>query len=202
MTDDEALVLGNEALALLGAQPVQSRDEGSDLAATLFAVLPTTTAACLTAHPWRVTMRRWQLARRDAPPLARWRYVFDLPSDALMVRAVYASPLPGAVPLARYEIQGRGLFADVEAVWMDGQREPPLAAWPPYLRAFVRAALAADLATAVQAATVQAELWHRRAWGAGWDPGLFGRARAMDSQQQPNDALHDWPLWAARHGAA
>lgn len=200
MTDEELLTLGNEALALLGAGEVQSRDEGSDLAATLFAVLPTTVMACLTVHPWRVTLGRWQLVPLATPPLTQWRRAFVLPTEVLAVRAAFASPHPGALPLDRYELQGRALFADADQVWIDGQREPPLAAWPGYLRAFVRAAAAADLAIAVAAATSQADHWHARAWGRGFEPGLLGRAKAMDAQQAPPRTVRDFPLLAARGG--
>lgn len=203
MSPDTVLAIGNEALALLGAQPVAQVDEGTDLAATLLATAPTTLRQCLAAHPWRCTLAQVQLARLTVPPLTRWRYAYALPVNLIALRRITASSAPGAPAYQDYAIIGETVQADADALWADVQAEPPLGRWPPHLVAFARAALAADLALTVTASTTDAELWHRRAWGQPAElgqGGLFGHARRVEAQQAAADPLDEWPLVAARLG--
>lgn len=200
MDDFTVLSLGNEALALLGAQVVAQIDEGTDLAATLFRVAPTTLAQALTAHPWQCTLAQPRLTRLAAPPGNGFRYAYALPAGMLAFRRALASPDPGARSIARWRIVGNALHADAEAVYADVQQEPPIEAWPPHLRAFARAALAADLALTVTGSGNDAQLWTQRAWGAG-EQSLLMQARRVEAQQQTPAPMEDWPLLAARFGA-
>lgn len=203
MNAETVLAIGNQALALLGAQPVQTVDEGTDLASTVLAVAPGTLRHCLTAHPWRCTIAQRRLPRVLEPPLAGWRYAYRVPVDVLAVRRLAVSALPGAAALKAFTIQKDTVLTDVDEVWADVQVEPPLAQWPAHLVAFARAALAADLALAITASNSDAELWHQRAWGRPAElgqGGLFGLARRIDAQQSPTEPLTEWPLLAARLG--
>lgn len=203
MNNDTILTLGNQALALLGAQPVQTVDEGTELAATLLAVAPVTLRHGLTAHPWRCTLAQCRLPRVLEPPLAGWRHAYRLPVEVLALRRLTVSAQPGAAALKTFAMQHDTVLTDVEELWADVQIEPPLAQWPAHLVAFARAALAADLALAVTASNSDAELWHQRAWGRPSElgqGGLFGLARRIDAQQSPQEPITDWPLLAARFG--
>lgn len=203
MNNDTILALGNQALALLGAQPVQTVDEGTDLAAAVLAVAPTTLRQCLTAHPWRCTLAQCRLARVLEAPLAGWRHAYRLPAEVLALRRLAASALPGAAALKVFAIHHDTVLTDADELWADVQIEPPLGQWPAHLVALARAALAADLALAITASNSDAELWHQRAWGRPAElgqGGLFGLARRIDAQQSPQDPLTEWPLLAARLG--
>lgn len=203
MSPETVLAIGNQALALLGSQPVLSAEEGTDLAATLFATAPATLRQCLTAHPWRCTLAQLRLSRLTEPPLLGWRYAFALPVNVLALRRLTASPDPGAPALKRFAIVGETVQTDVEEVWAEAQLEPPLPRWPPHLVVFARAALAADLALAVTASNTDAELWHQRAWGRPAElgqGGLYGLARRIEAQQSPAEPLDEFPLVAARLG--
>jgi hypothetical protein len=200
---ETVLALGNQALALLGAQPVLSIEEGTDLAATLLAVAPGTLRQCLGAHPWRCTLAQIRLARLAEPPPQRWRHAFALPAELIALRRLTASALPGAAPLKCFAMVGETVQADADEVWAEVQIEPPLPRWPPHLLAFARAALAADLALSVTASNSDAELWQQRAWGRPAElgqGGLFGIARRIEAQQSPIEPLDDWPLVGARLG--
>lgn len=203
MSPETVLAIGNQALALLGSQPVLSAEEGTDLAATLFAAAPGTLRQCLAAHPWRCTLTQLRLSRLVDPPPLGWRHAFALPVGLLALRRLTTSPEPGAAALKRFAIVGDTVQTDAEEVWAEAQVEPPLARWPPHLVAFARAALAADLALTVTASNADAELWHQRAWGRPAElgqGGLYGLARRIDAQQSPAEPLDEFPLIAARLG--
>lgn len=203
MNNDTILAIGNQALALLGAQPVQTVDEGTELAATLLTIAPATLRHCLTAHPWRCTLAQYRLPRVLEPPLAGWRYAYRLPVEVLALRRLAVSPLPNAAALKEFSIHRDTVLTNYDEVWADVQVEPPFVQWPAHLIAFARAALAADLALAITASNSDAELWHQRAWGRPAElgqGGLFGLARRIDAQQSPQEPLTEWPLLAARLG--
>lgn len=193
------LRIGNEALALLGAQAVAQPDEGTDIAATLFRIAPTTLAQALTAHPWQCTLAQPRLTRLAVPPGHGFRHAYALPAGMLALRRVVATPHPGAPAIGRWRMVGNELHADAEEVHADVQREPPLEHWPPHLRVFARAALAADLALNVTGSGNDAQFWAQRAWGNG-DQSLLMQARRVEAQQQTPAPMEDWPLLAARFG--
>jgi len=186
------LVIGNQALALLGAQAVAQADEGTDLAATVFRIAPATLDATLAAHPWACTLALLRLSRLADPPESGFRHAFALPPGLIELRRVLGHP-QGA-PLAAWRVVGSELHADAEEAWADVRREPPFAQWPPHLIAYARAQLAADLALAITGSATDAQLWAGRAAEA------FAAARRVEAQQQPHQEMRDFPLIAARHG--
>lgn len=203
MSPETVLEIGNEALALLGAQAVAQADEGTEMAALLFRVGPTTLRACLAAHPWRCTLAQPRLARLAGAPPHSFRYRYALPAGMIAFRRALASGAADAPPLADWRIVGAELHTDAEEVWADVQAEPPLIRWPPYLRAFARAALAADLALAVTGSATDAQLWGQQAYGppsmAGHG-GMFAHAKRADAQQAPAEPLRSFPLLNVRAG--
>lgn len=203
MSPDTVLAIGNDALALLGAQTVAQVDEGTEIAALLFRVAPTTLRAALSKHPWRCSLAQPQLARFAEPPPHSWRYRFGLPAGMIAFRRAVLAGQPNAALLSDYRIVGDELHANVDEVWADVQAEPPLVRWPPYLRDFARAALAADLALAVTGSGADAQLFHQMAYGppsmAGHG-GLFAHAKRADGQQAPAEPIRHFSLLHVRSG--
>jgi hypothetical protein len=195
--------LANEALALLGEYAIAGFDEGSDLANACTRIVPFAVRHLLSLHPWRFTLRKQQLARRVETPASEWTYLHALPTDRLLVRAMRASAQPGAPTVLEYEIFGDDVASHSLDLWCDYQvwRDP--ATWPPPFAAFARHALAAELAIAVGAGPTAREAFERSAYGSPLEQrqgGLLAQARRLDSQQQPNQAIADFPLVAARRG--
>jgi hypothetical protein len=203
VSPDTVLAIGNDALALLGAQTVAQADEGTEMAALLFRVAPTTLRAALSKYPWRCTLAQPQLVRFVDPPPHSWRHRFALPAGMIAFRRAVLSATPGAAILHQWRIVGDELHADVDEVWADVQAEPPLIRWPPYLRDFARSALAADLALAVTGSGADAQLFHQMAYGppsmAGHG-GLFAHAKRADGQQAPAEPIRHFPLLNVRAG--
>jgi hypothetical protein len=197
------VILCNEALRLLGEFGVTSFEEGTDLAQSCNAIYDTTRRLLLTSHPWRFTLAKERLARLDETPASEWAYLHAAPAGMLALRALYPAAQPGAAPVRAYEIYGARILSHSEDLWADYQLDSNPDTWPAYFRQLARCALAADLAMAVGAGPGAADLMHRRAFGSPsemMNGGLMGLARRMDSQQQPPQALRDFPLITARFG--
>jgi hypothetical protein len=188
------LALCNEALHRIGEAPLQSLDDGSDIAASCLALYDTTINALLASHPWRRTMHKVQLSRLTDAPLTEWTYQHALPADLIALRQVVTSAAIGAPPLLEYEMFEGRILSHAPDLWCDYQRQTPPATWPPGLRRAARLTLAADLAMAVTGSVNLADALRREAEAAA------AEARRLDSQQQPPQAITDFPLLAARFG--
>lgn len=195
--------LANQALRLLGEFAITAFDDGTALADTAGLLQLATVRQMLTAHPWRFTMAKAPLARLTDAPTTEWRYQHALPPDMLVLRALRDTAAVGANPLLQYELFDGRAYSDSLELWADYQRWVDPGYWPPTFYAAARYALAADYAVAVGASASVADLFHRRAYGTPQENGrggLFGIAARADSQQQPPQAMHDFPLITARQG--
>lgn len=198
---DVALV--NAALRLLGEYSVTSFEEGTDLSQTVNAIYDNSRLFILTCHPWRFTLEKQRLARLNETPASEWSRMHAAPAGMLVLRALFPAGTAGAQPVRQYEIFGSRILSNQDDLWADYQVARDADIWPAHFRQFALAALAADLAMAVGAGPTAAETFYRRAWGnpsermAG---GLVAMARQLDSQQQPPQAIRDFPLLTARLG--
>jgi hypothetical protein len=198
-----AVALCNEALRMLGDATIQSFDDDSDLAESCNQLFPTTVAALLASYPWRFTMAKVRLARDVVAPLNQWRYQHALPPDRIGITRLSPSGEIGAGLLAAYEIFENRVFSDQPDIWCDYQRNVDPALWPPMFRQMARYGLAADLAVAVTGSASLAQAMRLVAYGTpqdGGNGGLMAAARRLDAQQQPPQAVTDFPLITARFG--
>jgi hypothetical protein len=198
-----AVSLCNQALRLLGEAAISSFDEGSDLAATCNTLWQDTTRGLLAAYPWRFTLRKAQLSRRAEAPANEWPYAHALPPGMLVLRQLFNTASPGGSPVLEYERFGDDVYSRQVALWADYQVETDPGTWPPAFVLLARYALAADFAMAVTGSATSAQLWFARAYGTpgeNLNGGQMAVARRLDAQQQPPQAITDFPLLAARRG--
>ena len=197
-----AIALANQALRLLAAEQIESLDEGTEQANTVVQVYPTTVACLLSAHPWRFTLRKAQLARLADPPLTEWPHQHAVPADMLTLRTLFAGA-GSRTPVRDYEIFERRVLSAQEELWADYQCSPDAGRFPPWFANLARTALAADLAIPVGVGTERADYFRRIAFGSpaeGGNGGLMQVARRVDSQQAPPQRITDFPLITARFG--
>lgn len=79
----------NAALALLGVNPVTSFLDDSIAARTGNALFADTLEAALADYPWRFARDRVSLTQLELPAPPPWSAVFQMPSNALSIIAVY-----------------------------------------------------------------------------------------------------------------
>lgn len=197
------LALTNGALRLLGEVTLTALDEGSEIAETANLLYADTVRHLLAAHPWRFTLRKARLARLLEPPIGEWPHAHALPAGRLALRQLFPAATPGAAPVREYELFEDRVLSSHPDLWADFQAAPDPAAWPPWFTELARTALAAAFAIPIAASSTYAQLFHQRAFGTPSEAGqggLLRAARTADSLQQPNQAIGDFPLVAARFG--
>jgi hypothetical protein len=199
-----AVALCNQALRLLGEGTITSFTEGTELANTCATLWQDTARGLLASYPWRFTLRKAELSRLADAPINEWPYAHQLPPGQLVLRQIFASPTPGVSPLLEYERFEDQVLARQPQLWADYQAEVDPALWPPAFALLARYALAADFAVPVAGSMSAAEWWDRKAFGGPGEArmgGQMGVARRLDAQQQPPQAITDFPLIDARNGS-
>lgn len=177
----------SNALIRLGVAPISSFTEG-EIGNTCGTIYPDFKQNILSTYPWRFTIEKVQLARLSAAPLNKWKYQYQLPSDLLVLRAIYASDEVGVQPEYHFEKIGGVVLSDRTELWADYQKSVSESEFPVYFTEYLITALAATLAIAVTDQAELAQYFHGLAYGTANDNGnggLFGKAKKIDAMQYP-----------------
>lgn len=178
----------SNALLMLGDKPISSFEDGTDrsrLAANLWGSLRD---YVLRRHPWNCATKRVVLAPDVTPPAFEFSAQFSLPSDFLRVQSV---GLLGEKP--RYKIEGRKILMDgtICSLIYTFRNEVP-ATWDAMLIHAMTQVMRAVFAYPITQSGSMEQLAE-----SVLDP-ILRQARSVDGQEDPNDALDDAPLYAAR----
>lgn len=193
--------LCSQALLLLGAGSINSFEEGTQKAQVAAALYPGVREMLLVDYPWRFTLVKAQLSQDTAAPINEWSYSYVLPGECMLLRQLFPSASVGESPLRDYEIFGRRVYADQDAIWADYQRDPGEESDPPHFRALLKYALASEFAITMTDMADKANMWRQVAFGTPQEGGAGGysrKARQLDAQQQPGQILGDSELIMAR----
>lgn len=199
-----AIDLCNQAIGLVGAEPISSFDDGTSVAATCASLYQPLRAQMLVTYPWRFANTKAQLAPLTEAPLFGWRQAFALPAGALRLNALFTSTAPGARPTTDWQLFDGRVMANAAALWLDFGYDAAEEAWPVHFRTLMRYALAAEFALPFTENASAADLWQRKAFGAPGENGQGGMvrwARQIDALQNPARGLLQYPLLDARFGA-
>ncbi len=83
------VVIGNAALAELGASRITNLTDGSKNAGLVTIFLPLAKAFALANHDWNfATRRRADVAARSPGPSWKWLYYYAIPSDSLRIISI------------------------------------------------------------------------------------------------------------------
>lgn len=155
----------------------------------------------LSLHPWKFTLKKVQLARLSTAPTNEWTYAYQLPSDLLLMRALYNSSDTSILPQTNYEIFQDEVYTDETSVYIDYQYQPDESEFPAFFLEFATAAMAAKLAMPITDDLKIEQSKVVRAFGSPSDNmngGVFGAAKKLDSLQNPSPAIMADDLMAAR----
>jgi hypothetical protein len=178
----------SNALLMLGDEPISDFDEGTDRARLAANLWESWRDHVLRRHPWNCATKRVQLAPDATAPAFDFSAQFSLPSDFLRVQSVgYEGERP------RYKVEGRKLLMDgtVLNLVYTWRNEVP-ATWDAMLIMAMTRVMRACFSYAITQSgsleqLVESEL-----------VAVMRDARAVDGQEDPNEALDDSPLMAAR----
>lgn len=220
-TIDKAMII-NWALTEIGAGPMWSTADGSDLAAVIENTWRRTVDFAFTLDEWSWAKRTVRLARQAAVPQNGWQCGFDLPADRVGP-AIRFLDRAGQSPraLRNFHLEGKTVFANVPELWAEIRIVVAVDDWDVSFRAAFTKLLASELAIPVfQDAKLKEDLRticlgqpHEKNTG-----GLFGRLMAQNKAAEPmgasplmaNDPLDDarwgggpsYLDWAGKYGAA
>ena len=193
------------ALIRLGAQPIQSFDEGTDLATVCATIYPSKAQYILSLYPWRFTMNFAQLSRLTVAPSAQYTYQYALPADRVQggFPVVFNSSDVNACPIKDYTIIGNRLMTDYDEIWVQYQYQADESLWPFYFTELMINVMKHELCIIVtEDKSLYAEI-HSEVFGTPVEQGqggLLAQAMFLDSRDNPTLAINDFTLINARFG--
>lgn len=176
--------MSSNALLLIGHGTIASFAEGGAGAEVASNLYTTTYENLLTMHRWRFASAKRDLNRLVATPLNEWTYAYQLPADYLTAIKVY--------PDVDYEIYEDKIYADVDSLALDYIYKPDESRLPPYFVKLMEFHLAAQFSVPVTDNSTKAEEYRKM-----YEDQLR-RAKFIDSQARPNDAIVDSPFVEVR----
>lgn len=200
---DTKLSICSDALILLGASPLSSFSEGTDAAQICDRLYDDLKDSIIAAYPWSWSIKKVQLARLTQEPNSEWKYLYQLPGDALAgVRAVFISDSPGLRPVQHgWEIIDDKLQTNFEEVWVDYQFAPGESFLPTYFVQLLKYAMAAEIAETVTDQLTKSEYFERKAYGTPGENrrgGYFRVAMNIDGASKSTERIEDYSLIAVR----
>jgi hypothetical protein len=195
----------SNALIRLGADPIQSFTEGTDIATTCGTIYKMKKEFMLAAYPWRFTKKYIQLSRLTAPPTAQWTYQFNLPADRLTagLPAVYSTGRTYAIPVQEYTIVGNVLMSHHPELWVQYQATVDESLWAPYFVELMTYVMMDELCFYVTDNASLKQQINLVAYGppsGGGVGGIYGKAMNLDSRDNPTTMVLDSVLLEARFG--
>jgi hypothetical protein len=155
----------------------------------------------LSIYPWNFTLKKTQLARLTTNPINEWQYAYQLPSDLLILNAVYNSDDTYINPINSFERFEDKIFTNEEKIYIDYQYQINEESFPAYFIEFAIMALASKLAMPITQDKQLEQLKATIAFGGLSDNkngGEFGTAKKLDSMQNSSSRIRADSLLIAR----
>jgi hypothetical protein len=178
------IALISKALILCGEPPLDSLTDdryGAQVGANLFEQLYENE---LTSNRWRFAMAKKALSRVNSTPLNEWTYVYQLPSDSLLLNGVY--------PPQPYEIYGQHLYTNATAVEVEYTVKPDVSKMPAYFALLMTYTLAMNFIKPLSESDSALQLFAQRY--------QMQRQRALyaDAQSRPSRPMYSSPFTDCR----
>lgn len=175
----------SNALIMIGHGPIASFTDGGAGANTASALYTTTYNNLLSQHRWRFASAKANLSKLSAAPRNEWNNAFQLPSGCITVINTY--------PNVDYEIYEDKLYSNADALDIDYIFKPDESKLPGYFQRLLEFSLASIFAIPVTDNSTKAEEYRVMF------EDQLKRARNIDSQARPSDAIVDSPFIEARY---
>lgn len=204
MTTD--IEIASQALTLLRANTISSFSEDTNESQICDLLYTQHIQHILSIYPWTFATKKRQLSQDTTDPIGEYTYSHIIPSEALLIWAVFNTDSVGARPVNDYDIYSDGasarrIFSNYSTLYADYVIYPDENAWPAYFVQFAIVSLAARLAIPVTGNADLATWYEKEAYGsaaANKKGGLFGVATATDSKQKRNEFIFSSPITEAR----
>jgi len=194
----------NNALAMIGSDPIQSLDEDTELNETVQGQWPRARNHCLFVHAWRFCRKTMPLNLLPETPVNGWPYAYALPGGADALEAVLMNPQDPYSTLRDFDLQEDKLYSWLKPLWGRFRFRPAVTLWPALFVNAVETLGAAYFAVPVAHDANLAADYRSQAVGSDREAGkggILGRAIAEDFAQRPvsSPLLRGDPLTMARY---
>jgi hypothetical protein len=174
----------NQALSLIGADPIMDINENSKPAKFAKILWDDTRDALQRLHPWKCCLKRQSLALMNTAPISGWSYQYTLPTNPYCLRVLQMEEAEYT-----YTVEGRALMTDeTEAKILYIGRVEDVVLWDALLRKLMSYKLSADLAYPIAASATLAKVREEAFVEA------LKEARSIDGMEGPLPAFiaDDW----------
>lgn len=176
-----AIDLCSKALLLIGANAIQSFDDGSRESDVCSSVYELVRDTLFSNRLWAFTIEQRDLARLNETPLRDWKYSYAIPPDVIRIKKVSNSK--------DFEIVRGRLYSNSPTLSVDCQVAVDAAEMPPYFQTALISELASKLSVSLLGDTTKYNLFAAMA-----QRDLIN-ARLADSQNRPNIKFGDDSFW-------
>lgn len=200
-----AVSVASQSMLLLRAETFSSFSEDSNEAEVCNLLYEDHIKGLLSLYPWTFATKKRQLTQDTTAPINEYTYSHIIPSEALLVWALFESDAVGANPVKDFDIYTAGtarrIYSNHETLYADYVIYPNETSWPPYFLQFAINSFAAIAAIPVTGSAELADYYEKKAYGsanANRKGGLFGVATSMDAKQKRNEFIVSSPITEAR----
>lgn len=175
----------NQALVMLGANPIASLDEGTKQATAAAVFYPLSRDEVLRAHPWNFAIKRVHLSPLTTPPAYGYSAAFQLPSDWLRTLEVSAD---------EFNHEGGQILCNASGIDLRYVfRNTAVTTYDSLCVAAISCNLSAKLAVPITGSTsLQQTMWQMYT-------AQLAQARAIDAQEEPAPMFEPSRLLAERY---
>ncbi len=146
-----SLQICQQALVVIGAQPLTSFDDGTTESIACSNLYENTIRDELSQYRWRFATNQVQLSRLVDVPSAKWESAYQLPPECLAVATVFVNDIP--IDFDRYEDNIFCNAAEADVVILEGTFYVNEQYWPPYFVQMIVYRMASQLAHSIAAQT-------------------------------------------------
>lgn len=144
-----SLQICQQALVVIGAQPLTSFDDGTTESIACSNLYENTVRDELSQYRWRFASNQVQLSRLVDVPSAKWDAAYQLPPECLAITTVFTNDAP--IDFDRYE---DNIFCNAstnDVVILEGTFRVNEQFWPPYFVQMIVYRIASQLAHSIAA---------------------------------------------------
>lgn len=176
-----AIDLCSRALLLIGANAIQSFEDGTRESNVCSSIYETVRDTLLTNRDWLFSIHQQELARLNIEPLHDWKYVYAFPKDVLRIRKVVGSK--------SFDILADGIYSNDPKLSVDCQKTVDAADMPAYFQSALISELCAKLSISLLGDENKFKLFSQLAQRD------LVNARLVDSQNAPNKGFEEDSFW-------
>lgn len=156
-----SLQICQQALVLIGAQPLTSFDDGTTESIACVNLYENAVRDELSQYRWRFASNQLQLSRLVDVPSAKWEAAYQLPPECLSISTVFVNDIP--IDFDRYEDNVFCNASESDIVILEGTFRVDEQFWPAYFVQMIVYRIASQLAHSIAAQIDTSDLLDQRA---------------------------------------